>query len=804
MQDLRYAIRALRKQPLFTLVAVLTLTLGIGANTAIFSLVYHVVWRPLPYRDAERLVFVWNSWKNGAQTDVSIPDYLDRRTQAPAVEDATLFTTRNATVSTSGRPEQMVTLVVTPSFFSTLGRGPQLGRAFTEDEATPGADRRVILTHSMWRSRFGGDASVVGRRIRVNGQDHEIVGVLPADFELPARDVAFLRPFAFTPEQLSDTERANEFSSMIARLRPDATIEQLNGQMRAIVVRLIDRLPARAAYMRNAGFGGIAVPIRDQLVGDTRGPLFLLQAGVFLVLLIACANVANLLLMRATGRSRELAIRSTLGANPWRIVRQLLVEGVVLAGIGALAGVAVAALAVRALVSMVGTQMPAAASASIDLTVLGFTAIVALITGAIFGLVPAISALRAGPAAALKEDAGRSSASRRTRTLRGLLVVSEIALAVTLLVGAGLLLKSFARVLDVNPGFSTERVLSGQISLPAIRYPDAERIRAFWPRLMAAVQAIPGVGRVAVTGAVPFSGRDGSGTYRLLDRPLSPTDRPPHAFLQTVGGDYFRTMEIPLLAGRVFNDGDTAAAPRVVVIDEYLAERQFPGADPIGRQLNFGSPRNYTIVGVVGTINGGDLSRPVPEERIYFNVAQVAQSIMGIVVKTSVEPSSLAAPLREALWRVDPEQAISEVRTLDDWLSRSLQPRRTPATLLAIFGGIALALSAIGIYGVLAFGVAERVREFGIRQALGADRASILGLVMKQGLRTISAGLAVGLAGSLVVSRYLQTLLFGVSARDAGVFAAVPGVLLAVALLACYIPARRATRVDPIAALRQY
>ena len=333
--------------------------------------------------------------------------------------------------------------------------------------------------------------------MQVNGQDHEIVGVLPADFELPARDVAFLTPFAFTPEQISDTERANEFSSMIARLRPDATIEQVNGQMRAIVARLIDRLPARAAYMRNSGFGGIAVPIRDQLVGDLRGPLFLLQAGVFLVLLIACANVANLLLMRATGRSRELAIRSTLGANPWRIVRQLLVEGVVLAGIGAIAGVAVAAFAVRALVSMLITQIPAAATASIDLNVLGFTAIVALITGMIFGLVPAMSAQRVGPAAALKEDAGRSSASRRTRALRGLLVVSEIALAVTLLVGAGLLLKSFARVLDVNPGFSTERVLSAQITLPQTRYPDADRMRAFWPRLMAAVQAIPGVRGVA-------------------------------------------------------------------------------------------------------------------------------------------------------------------------------------------------------------------------------------------------------------------------------------------------------------------
>jgi predicted permease len=371
-----------------------------------------------------------------------------------------------------------------------------------------------------------------------------------------------------------------------------------------------------------------------------------------------------------------------------------------------------------------------------------------------------------------------------------------------LLVGAGLLLKSFARVLDVNPGFSTDRVLSGQITLPGTRYPDADRMRAFWPRLMAAVQAIPGVRSVAVTGAVPFSGQDGSGTYRLTDRPPGPTDRLPHAFLQTVGGEYFKTMEIPLLAGRVFNDGDVATAPRVVVIDEYLAKRQFPGVDPIGRQINFGSPRNYTIVGVVGTINGGDLARPVPEERIYFRGAQIAQSVMGIVVKTSVEPSSLAPQLRAAVQSVDSEQAISDVRSLDDHLSRSLQPRRTPVVLLTIFGAIALTLSAIGIYGVLAFAVAERVREFGIRQALGADPASILSLVLKQGLKTAGVGMVLGLAASVALSRFLQTLLFEVTPHDPAVFVGVAGLLFTVAMAACYIPARRATRVDPIVALR--
>jgi predicted permease len=802
MSDLRYALRTLRKQPVFTLVAILTLTLGIGANTAIFSLLYQVVLRPLPYRDAGRLVFVWNSGKEGGRTSVSIPDYLDRRAQAPAIEDATLFTVRNVTLAASGRPEQLVGLLVTPSFFSTLGRGPQVGRAFTEAEATPGADRRAILTDAMWRSRYGSDSGVIGRAIQIDGLEHVVVGVLPADFELPARNVSVLLPFAFTPAQMSDTERGNEFSSMIARLRKDATIEQLNAQMTAIVVRLIDRVPHRAAFMRNSGFTGVAVPMRDQLVGDARGPLYLLQGGVLLVLLIACANVANLLLMRAIGRTRELAIRTTLGASRGRILRQLLVEGAAIAFLGALGGAAVAAIAMPALTAMVVEQVPGSAAASIDSTVLAFTATVALLTGLVFGLVPALSVVRHAPSAGLKDDGTRASAGRRSRAVRAVLVVAEIALAVMLLVGSGLLIKSFARVTRVNPGFSTDHVLSAQLTLSSTRYPDPGAIRAFWLRLMDQIRAIPGARSVALTGALPFTGQDGSGTYRLLDRPPGPGENLLHAFQHFVGGDYFRTMEIPLLAGRVFNESDTATSQRVVVIDDYLAKRQFPGLDPIGRQLNFGSPRNYTIVGIVKTVNGGDLALPVPEERIYFTVQQIAQPIMGIVVKTAVEPASLAPQLRAAVQAVDPEQAISDVRTLDEWRARSLQPRRTPTTLLTLFGLLALVLSAIGIYGVVAFGVAQRVREFGIRQALGADRASILSLVLAQGLRTSVMGIVLGLVSAFALSRYLQSLLFGVAVHDVSVFAGVSALLFTVALVACSVPARRATRVDPMVALR--
>jgi len=802
MGDFQYAVRSLRRQPLFTLAAVLTLALGIGANTAIFSVLYQVLLRPLPYRDPGRLVFVWNSGKEGGRTDVSIPDYLDRRSEAPAIEDATLFTTRRSTLSSSGQPEQILTLAVTPSFFTTLGRAPRLGRAFSEAEAAPGADRRVILTDGFWRSRYAADPTIVGRTIVLNGEAHVVVGVLSRDFDLPVRDISMVRPFAFTPAQMSDQERGNEFSTMIARLRPGATVAQLDAQMQAIVARLIVRVPQRAAFMRNSGFTGVAVPIRDQLVGETRAPLLLLQGGVLLVLLIACANVANLLLMRASGRHRELAIRATLGASHWRIVRQLLAEGTLIAAFGAAAGLALASLASRALGVTVAEQVPAAAGVSLNGPVLAFTLLVAILTGLVAGLVPALSVLRTAPAAALKDDGTRGSANRRTSAVRATLAIAEVALAVMLLVGAGLLLKSFARALRVNPGFTTEHVLSAQVALPGERYPDAASIRAFWSALLDRLEAIPGASHVGLSNAVPFSGQDGSGTYHLLDRPVGPNDQLPHAFLTTVGGAYFKALGIPLLAGRTFTSADTATSQRVVVIDEFLAKRQFAGIDPVGRQLNFGSPRNYTIVGVVGTINGGDVAVAVPEERIYFTVAQVAQPLMGILLKSGVDAASLAPQVRAAVQAIDAGRAISDVRTLEDRFSQALQPRRMPATLLSLFGAIALLLAAIGIYGVLAFGVSERVREFGIRQALGADRASILSLVMGQGLRTAGAGLVLGLAGALVLGRYLQSLLFGVTAHDVSVFAIATSILLVVALLACYLPARRATRVEPIEALR--
>jgi len=805
MQDLRYALRSLRKQPVFTLVAVLTLTLGIGANTAIFSLLYQTLLRPLPYPAADRLVFVWNSYKgiNLDQASVSIPDYIDRKTQAPAIEDAALFTNRTANLNEGGNPEQLRSLAVTPSFFSTLQRQPFLGRGFTEDETKPDADKFVILTYGLWTSHYGSDPSIVGRDIRVNGVAHKVVGVLPADFDLPGRDIALLTPFAFTAAQMSDNGRGNEFSQMIARLRPGATIAQLNEQIKIITQHVAERLPARAGFMKTSQFGGFAVSFRDQLVGDVRTPLYTLQIGVLLVLFIACANVANLILMRATGRNRELAIRTTLGAGRWRIVRQMLTEGLVIAGAGAVGGIAVGLLGLSALLALSSTQIPGTPRASLDLAVLAFTFTLAVLTGLVFGIVPAIAVSRGNAASYLRDDSRSGTASRSTGAIRAFLVVGETTVAVMLLVGAGLLLKSFARLQSVNPGFATENVLTAQIALPQARYPDPAAYRAFWARLIESSRAIPGVVAAAATTNVPFNGNISSGSYTIAGRALAPGEASPHGRQEVVGGDYFKAMHIPLIAGRPFNDGDTATAPAVCIVDEYLVKKYFANSTALGQQIQRGN-LSFTIVGVVGTINSIDLGQPVTKERIYYPVSQIPFRVggMALVLKTGLDPQSLVPQVRAAVRAIDPEQPIADVRTMEQWVSRSLENRRTSMTLLTIFGAIALVLSAIGIYGVLAYGVAQRVREFGIRQALGADRASILSLVFKQGIRTAGVGMVLGLAASVALSRLLQSLLFGVTPRDFGVFGSVTVLLLAVAMAACYIPARRATRVDPMVALR--
>jgi putative ABC transport system permease protein len=807
MHDLRFALRTLGRQPVFTLIAVLTLTIGIGANTAIFSVFHHLLLRPLPYADAERLVFIWNTYPLAGlpKATVSIPDYLDRKADAPALEDAALFTWRRVTLSGDDRPEQYNSLRVTPSFFSTLGREPALGRAFTADEAQPGADRQVILTHRLWTMRYGADPGILGRQVRVDGEEYGVVGVLPADFEIPSRDVSLLLPFAFTPEQMSDSGRGQEFSVMMARLRPGATIAQLDAQMATIVNRNLDRLPQFSEFARTSGFGGYAVPLRDEMVGDMRAPVVIVQTGVFLVLLIACANVANLLLMRATGRTRELAIRTALGAGGWRLARQLLTEGLVLSAAGAVLGIAFGYAALRALLALGEQQLPAMGEPSLQPAVLAFTAGLAVITGLVFGLVPAVTVLRGHAGAMLKDDGTRGSASRSTGTARTLLVVGETALALMLLAGAGLLIKSFAELQQVDPGFSTENVLTARVTLPVARYPDAAARGAFWPRLVDELRTIPGAAAVGLAANAPFSGSGSTGTYTIVGRATPPGEPDPHGRQDVVGADYFRALDIPLLEGRLFADHDTADSPGVVIVDRYLADRYFPGDSAVGREIQRGGPDGprFLIVGVVGTINAVDLGEPVTKERIYYPVSQQPLASMTLLVRTGVPPHTVVPQVRSAVHALDPEQALADVRTVEQWLARSLQTRRAPMVLLAVFGAVALVLSAVGIYGVIAFGVAQRVREFGIRQALGADARAILALVVGQGLRAAALGVAIGLGASLLLARLIESQLFGVTAHDVQVLASVTAILLLVAAVACYIPARRATRIDPMEALRE-
>jgi predicted permease len=807
MRELRLAVRRLRRQPVFLLVAVLTIAIGVGGATAIFSLLYEILLRPLPYRDPGRLVFVWNSYPRMAmpRAAVSIPDYLDRIEQAPSVQSAALFTTRTFNLGLGDRPQQLRAIAVTPSFFATLGRTPELGRGFIDAEAEPGSDRVVVLTDGLWRSQFGGDPAVVGRDIRLSGEPYRVVGVLPADFELPAVDVTLLVPFAFTPAQRADQERGREFSQMIARLAPGASIASLDTEMTTIVQRTVDRLPQRRAFAEQSGFRGYAVPIREQLVGDVRTPLYLLQAGVLVVLLIACVNVTNLMLMRASERHRELALRTALGARRLHLLVQLLSEGLVIAAAGAAGGVLIGLGLRRGLLAFTADQLPMPAHAAPYLVMALAGAALSLVITLVIGAVPAVAVLRREAAGPINDESGRSAGSRRSAWTQSALVIIETALALMLLVTAGLLLKSFMRLQGTSPGFSPRGVMTATLSLPAATYPTPQARAQFWSRLLETARAIPGVTDAGLTSNIPLSGNVSSGSYSIVGYTPGPGEVAPHGRQETVGGDYFQAMQIPLRAGRTFDQRDGPDAPPVVVVDEFLVQRYFRGRSPLGQQIRRGGPDSpaITIVGVVGTINAIDLAQPVDKERLYYPVTQQSLATMSVVLRTAVAPATVVAPLRQAVRGIDADQAIATVRTMDEWIARSTMTRRAPMVLFAAFAGVALLLAAIGTYGVLAFGVAQRTRELGIRQALGADRPAILALILKQGLGRVGLGAVAGLVGGLALSQLLRSQLYAVTPADPLVAGVATSLLLVVTAAACLIPAWRATQLAPSDALRE-
>jgi predicted permease len=815
LQDLRYSLRGLLAKPMFLVVAVLTLGLGIGANTAIFSVMHSLLLRPLPYADGERLVEVFNRYPNMnlEYAGTSIPDYLDRRAQAPSVEDMALYASASFGLSgASGTPERLTALRATPSLFSTLGVQAALGQVFTEAHAVPGADQVAVLSFDLWRNRFNADPALIGSEIRLNGQNFTVLGVMPEYFSFPNRDMQLWVPFAFTEQQKSDQERGNEYSASIARIKPGTRIEGLIAEFDTIISRNADRIATVggddganfAAFLRAGNFKAGARSVREQQVGEARPVLTLLQAAVGMVLLIACANLANLMLIRMHGRRKELTLRSALGASRGRIALQVLGEALLLALLGGVVGLLVAALCVE-LMPAIGLQ-PRSADYEIrlDTEVLLFGAAISVLAGLLATALPLLSLLRMDVGENLKEGGRSGAGGRRAAVSRQALVVVQMALATTLLIGAGLLLRSFHALSEESPGFTSTGLLTARVDLDAPRHAESAARQQFVEQSLARLRALPGVQHVAFTSNLPFSNSNSSGSYNIVGRDSGDGEASPHGMQRQIAGDYFEALQIPLLAGRYLNAGDSAESERVVVIDEILANKYFNGREAVGQQLRRGGNGTAaaTVVGVVGAVKHQELAATVSKETLYWPVSQATPPFGSFVLRADVPAEQLIPQVRDALRAVDPEQPVYDIRGLDERIALSLNHQRAPMLLLGVFAGASMLLAAIGIYGVLAYSVSQRIGELGVRMAIGAGTRDILGMVLGQGARLTAIGLVLGLVGAVVFGQIASSELFGVSAADPLTYVVVSLFLSGVALLACYLPARRAARTDPMVALR--
>lgn len=807
LPDLKFAVRQLGKAPGFAAIAILTLALCIGANSAIFSVVHAILLKPYPWPNSDRLVYVYNTYPlmGLPNAGTSIPDYLDRRADVSGFADSAMYYNASYNLGGASEPERVIGMCVTPSLFSTLQTGAALGRVFTEEEGKPGGPHLVVLSYALWKNRFGGDPGIIGTDIRLASTPVTVIGVMPEHFYYPNPRVQVWVPFWFTAKQRSDDERGNEYSTMIARLKPGVTLAEVQRDLDLIQARNAQRLPGEAPFWKTSGFGGRAKGFLEQNVANIRGMLWLVQAGVAAALLIGCANVASLLLARAVARERELAIRAALGAGRGRLVRLLLTESLVLFLAGGALGLLVALWGVSALTSVGLSTLPRAFSVALDPTVFAFTLLCALGTGLLFGALPAWSASRSDAGAALKEAGTRTTAGRRTQGLRAALVVIEIALAVMLLSTAGLLVKSFARLQEENPGFHPGGVLTAQLQLPVVKYEGTGKLVAFHDAAVAALSALPGVRAVGLTTTLPFTGNNSSGSYSSPDIIVPPGAPAPHAQVRSVDPGYLRALGITLLRGRWFTAADTEKTQKVVVIDRLLAERYWPGQDALGKRINRGGNNDsisWIVVGVVAPVKVQNLEEALSKETIYFPYAQDPQMSFILVIKTDGDPTALAGSVRNAVRSADPEQPVFDVKTMTQRMDDVAQTRRAPMILLSLFSGVALLLAALGVYGVLAFSVAQRTPEFGIRLALGATPANIAQLVLRQGSVLVLIGIITGLAGYLALSQIVAKLLYGVAATDPATLAIAPLVLALVALAACLLPARRATKVDPMVALR--
>ncbi len=800
LQDVRYAFRRLRRSPGFAAVAILTLALGIGANSAIFSVVNAVLLRSLPYADAERLVLVTHVTNTGDRAPVSPANFRDVRAEIRSLEELSFWTYSSSTLTGAGDPVRLEGAGVGAHFFEVLKAAPLLGRTFRPDENEPGRSRVAVLGHGVWRQRFGSDPRIVGRTLTLDGEPYEVVGVMPEGFGFPSGRELWV-PQEYDADFVGDASRGSWFISPIGRLKPGAPHEQVARDVGALAARLKRQYPES-----NAEVGMTSVSLYEQMVGGVRVSLLVLLGAVGLVMLIACANVANLLLARAAAREGEVAVRVALGAGRGRLIRQLLAESVVLALLGGLAGLVLAVWGTGALVALEPQGIPRLGEVRVDATVAAFTLGVSLLAGVLFGLAPAVQVTRSGLFGSLREGGRGALTGRGSARLRNTLVVAEMALAVMLLAGAGLLIRSFVRLQSVDPGFRTEGALSFTLSLPDAAYRGEPQRAAFYERLQERLAALPGVREAAAVSELPMGGSARFLTFAVEGAdPVQPGREPASQILRATPG-YFRAMGIPVERGRAIAPQDRAGAPRVMVMNREAARRFFPGRDPVGRRilLALGADTatvSWEVVGVVGDVRQFGMNEDA-QPAMYFPQAQAPEGSMGVVLRTAVAPLSVAGAVRREVQELDPDLPVNDLQPLEQLTAESVSQPRFYMLLLTIFAGVALALAAIGIFGVISYGVAQRTREIGVRVALGADPASVLRIVVGGALGLAGLGVGIGLLGALAGTRVLAGLLFGVTATDPATYAGVAALLLGVAALASWLPARAATRVDPAIALR--
>ena len=802
-QDLKYGARMFAKNPRFTLVSVIALGLGIGANTAIFSVVNSLLLHPLPYRDAEKLVIVWERSRKNDQNVVNPANFMDWREQNTVFTEMAAIADQTAVMLGDGEPEQVPSQLATTNLFSVLGVDAILGRTFSEDDGKPDQPRVVLLSYGLWQRRFGGDPNIIGRRLNIDRVETIVVGVMPAGFKwhikkgsLTGKPAELWSPWVITNEMRT---RRGRFMTVVACIKPDVTFEQAKSEMIAIGARLEEQYNDF-----NANWGVNVVPLRTQFTGEIRPALLVLLGAVAFVLLIACANVANLLLARAAARQKEMAVRTAIGADRGRIVRQLLTESVLLAAIGGIAGLLLAWWGTGVLVSLSPSELTDLQQVQISVPVLVFTLVVSLLTGVIFGMVPAFEATRFNLHESLKEGSQNIGGGTRGHRMRGAFVILEIALALVLMVGAGLLIRSLGRLQSVDPGFNPKNLLTMRVNLPVRKY-DSDRKRIdFFHQVLEGIRALPGVEAAGATNFLPFAGPHAGTLVEIEGHPKLPPGEGLVTGSCVTDVNYFAAMQIPLKRGRLFTEQEAIEMRHVVVINEAFVRKNFPNEDPLGKRVTiYMKDENVPseIIGIVGDNKHMGLDRE-SEPMAYWPHSELAYPFMTLVIRTPRDTAGIASAARKVIQTLDAEQPVADVRTIESLLADSVARARFNTLLLTIFAGVALILATVGIYGVMSYAVTQRTHEIGIRMALGAQSKDVLKLVVRNGLMLTVCGVAIGLAASLALSQILTSLLYGVSATDPLTFAAIPLLLASVALMACYLPAKRAAKVDPMNALR--